>query len=114
MRWFAALSEDVQVEYLRYIMDEVLQGTSAGQRIYEAWAIGDSGPADAWVARMKATYPNLYPSIVLERNRAWVSRITSMLTKKKPSMVVVGLYHLAGPDRLQSLLAQSGLTIRRG
>jgi uncharacterized protein YbaP (TraB family) len=111
LRWFATLTVEQQVEYLQYIMDEVLQGTAIGQRTYEAWAAGDATRANAWVTRMKARYPEVYPSLVLDRNRDWVSRINTMVQSSKPSMVVVGLYHLCGPDRLQNMLQESGLKV---
>lgn len=112
VRWFATFTVEQQVEFLRYTMDEVLQGTTAAQQTYEAWAHGDARPADAWVERLKTRYPEVYSPLVLERNRAWVTRIASMLESRKPSMVVVGFYHLSGPDRLQDMLRSSGFSVK--
>lgn len=113
VRWFGELSPVQDIQYLRYILDEVLVGHEEGQRIYADWAKGQDACAVEWVARMKRLYPELYRSIVIERNRSWISRIQSMLTDRKPAMVVVGLYHLVGPDSIQAQLGSSGLTARR-
>jgi uncharacterized protein len=112
-RWFANLSSAQEVQYLRYILDQILTGHDEGQRVYADWARGkDAGAAD-WVAGMKRHYPELYQSIVITRNQGWVPRIRSMLTQRKPAMIVVGLYHLVGPDSIQAQLRANGLQIRR-
>lgn len=112
-RWFTELSAEQEVQYLRYIVDELLAGHDEGQRIYAAWAKGKDAPATEWVSRMKRLYPELYQSLVLARNQAWVPRIQSMLTQNKPVMVVVGLYHLVGPDCIQAQLRANDLRAKR-
>jgi hypothetical protein len=39
--------------------------------------------------------------------------VRALLEGDRPSMIVVGLYHLVGPDRMQVHLAGSGLRVRR-
>jgi hypothetical protein len=90
-----------EVQYFRYILDEILAGHDEGQRLYADWARGKDARAADWVAKMKQLYPELYRSIVITRNQDWVPRIRSMLTQPKPTMIVVGLYHLVGPDSIQ-------------
>jgi uncharacterized protein YbaP (TraB family) len=112
-RWFGDFSSTQEVQYLRYILDEILTGHDEGQRIYADWARGKDASAANWVAKMKRLYPELYRSIVLTRNQGWVPRIRSMLTQPKPTMIVVGLYHLVGPDSIQAQLRATGLHVRR-
>ena len=112
-RWFSDFSPLQEVQYLRYILDEILAGHDDGQRIYADWARGKDARAADWVARMKRLYPELYRSIVVTRNQGWVPRIQSMLSQPKPSMMVVGLYHLVGADSIQAQLGANGLRVRR-
>jgi uncharacterized protein len=112
-RWFSDLNPAREVQYLRYILDEILSGHDEGQRIYADWAAGKDVRARDWVARMRRLYPELYRSIVITRNQGWVPRIHSMLTQSKPTMIVVGLYHLVGSDSIQAQLRASGLHVRR-
>jgi uncharacterized protein YbaP (TraB family) len=88
-------------------------GHDEGQRIYADWASGKDGRAADWVAKMKQLYPELYQSIVVTRNQGWEPRIRSMLTQPKPAMVVVGLFHLVGPDSIQAQLRTHGLHVKR-
>lgn len=113
-RWFGDFSPVQEVQYLRYILDEILTGHDEGQRIYADWAAGGKDVrAEDWVRKMKRSYPELYRSIVVTRNRGWVARIRSMFSEPKPSMIVVGLYHLVGADSIQVQLRNNGLSVKR-
>jgi uncharacterized protein YbaP (TraB family) len=112
-RWFSDFTPVQEVQYLRYILDEILSGHDEGQRIYADYARGKDVRAADWVARMKRHYPELYRSIVITRNQGWVPQIQSMFTQSKPTMIVVGLYHLVGPDSIQAQLRANGLHVRR-
>lgn len=110
-RWLSELPPAQELQYFRYILDEILIGHQEGQRIYQAWAAGDAAPAAAWVAGMKRRYPALYRTLLVERNLSWASRIRSMLAQQKDVMVDVGLYHLVGPDSIQAKLSANGARV---
>jgi uncharacterized protein len=112
-RWFSDFTPEQEIQYLRYILDEILSGHDDGQRIYADWAGGKDVRAQDWVARMRRLYPELYRSIVITRNQGWIPRIQSMLAQSKPTMIVVGLYHLVGSDSIQVQLRANGLRVRR-
>ncbi len=112
-RWLAGLSPAAEMEYLRYIIDEVLMGQERGQRIYAEWDSGNAAPATAWMSRMARDYPELYRAMDVQRNQLWVPRVHAMLNADLPSMIVVGLYHLVGPDSMLAQLAASGVRLRR-
>jgi uncharacterized protein YbaP (TraB family) len=112
-RWFSDLPPEQEVQYLRYTLDEILTGHDEDQRIYADWAAGKDARAADSVAKLKRLYPELYRTLTVSRNRAWVPLIRSMLTQPKPTMVVVGIYHLVGPDSIQAQLHADGLRVRR-
>ena len=112
-RWLGDFSPVEEVQYLRYILDEILTGHDEGQRIYAEWARGKDARAADWVAKMKRLYPELYRSLIVARNQGWVPRVRSMLAQPKPTMIVVGLYHLVGPDSIQAQLRANGLQVKR-
>ena len=110
-RWFSEFTPVQEVQYLQYILDEILSGHDEGQRIYADWAGGKDGRARDWIARMRRLYPELYRSMVIARNQGWVPRIQAMLTQSKPTMIVVGLYHLVGSDSIQAQLRANSLHV---
>ena len=112
-RWLAELSPTAATQYLLYIIDEVLMGQERGQRIYAEWDRGNAAPATAWMSRMARNYPDLYQAMAVQRNQLWVPRVRAMLNADRPTMIVVGLYHLVGPDSMLVQLAASGARLRR-
>jgi len=112
-RWFAGLSPTAEMQYLLYIIDEVLTGHERGQHIYAEWDSGNSEPARIWMSRMARDYPELYRAINVQRNQLWVPRVHRMLNATRPTMIVVGLYHLVGPDSMLVQLGTSGTRLRR-
>lgn len=112
-RWLAELPPTTEVQYLMYIVDEVLTGRARGQRIYAEWDAGNAAPATAWMARTARHYPQMYRSMTVQRNQQWVPRVRTMMAVDRPSMIVIGLYHLVGPERLQVQLANRGFRVRR-
>ena len=112
-RWLAGLSPTAEMQYLLYIIDEVLTGHERGQHIYAEWDSGNSEPARIWMSRMASNYPELYRAMDVQRNQLWVPRVHRMLTATRPTMIVVGLYHLVGPDSMLVQLGASGARLRR-
>jgi uncharacterized protein YbaP (TraB family) len=112
IEWFAAMTPDQDIQFLRYTLDEVLAGPAEDERIFGAWSRGDAGPATSRLAEMKRDYPELFPKLVVERNIAWIPRFKKMLTDKKPVLVITGLYHLVGRDSLLVRLRAAGMTVR--
>lgn len=112
-RWLAGLSPTTEMQYLLYIIDEVLMGQERGQRIYAEWDRGNVAPATAWISRMARNYPDLYRAMAVQRNQRWVPRVRTMLNDSRPTMIVVGLYHLVGPDSMLAQLAAGGVRLRR-
>lgn len=110
--WFGAMTPEQDVDYLRYTLDHIIAGPAAEDAILADWANGKPGRAAAWIARMKRRYPALDRVIVIDRNRGWVPRIRTMLAQGRPTLVITGLYHLVGPDSVQSQLHAAGLRIR--
>jgi len=102
------MSNEEDVQFLQYTVKQVISGTAESERIYGAWANGNRAPATEFVAEMKRSQPNLYAKHVVERNTNWLPRFAEMQKEAKPSFVVVGIYHMAGPDSLVDYLRQDG------
>jgi uncharacterized protein len=67
--WFGSMSPKQDLQFLRYILDEVLASPSAQAATYTDWGRGDFRRARGVVARIKQLYPELYEILVLDRNR---------------------------------------------
>ena len=111
--WFGTMSPKQDLQFLRYILDEVLASPSAQAATFTDWARDDFRRARGVVTRIKQLYPELYGILVLDRNRKWVPRFKKMLPEKGPTMVVLGHFHLVGSDGVLAQLEAAGMTFRR-
>lgn len=111
MQIIAALPEEVQVSMLMHAVHDIKAGRDRTAPVNEAWLKGDveqiaellHGSDGAWADQQ------VYDAMLVERNRAWVAEIRRLLDEEEGVVVVaVGLGHLAGPDSLQSMLAENG------
>ncbi|WP_419262265.1 TraB/GumN family protein (plasmid) [Caulobacter sp. ErkDOM-C] len=102
------MSKEEDVQFLQYTVKQIISGTAESERIYGAWANGNRDPATEFVAEMKRSQPSLYAKHVVGRNTNWLPHFTEMQKEAKPSFVIVGIYHMAGPDSLVEYLKQDG------
>ena len=109
---YGSLSSDQDLQFLRYTIDNILGSREAEHEDAE-WARGDVALATTSANRFRRRYPDLARVFFLERNRRWVPRIEAMLREAKPSLVIVGNYHLLGSEGVLALLKADGLQPRR-
>jgi uncharacterized protein YbaP (TraB family) len=112
IQFMGEMSAEEDLQFLQYTLDHILEGSTENERVYAAWARGDTKPAAEFVDNMKRTQPDLYAKHVVGRNRNWLPRFTAMQKKAKPSLVIVGLYHMAGPDSLVEQLKADGWRVQ--
>jgi uncharacterized protein YbaP (TraB family) len=110
---YGAFSPAADLQFLRFTLDEILAPPGKTDRENADWGRGQLGPATATVDAASQRYPELYQELFVERNRRWAPRIAAMLEQTAPSLVVVGNYHLLGPDGVLAQLRSSDLQARR-
>jgi uncharacterized protein YbaP (TraB family) len=111
--YFAGFSPAAEVGALLSAVDDIEAGAGAAEREGQAWAAGDLRPDTAAVLRKRSLYPAYYQRILAERNRRWVARIRTMLDAGGQTFLLVGSYHLVGPDSILNLLTDAGMPARR-
>lgn len=78
--------------------------------LIDAWRHGDIGfLEDTMLAEMRK-YPELYKTLVVDRNEAWVEKIKSLTSAEDDYLVVVGALHLVGEDGVPTLLSEIGIS----
>lgn len=112
--WFGGMSPIQETQFLCYAVDGVLLGRSGSEWISSNWLSGRPGPATKFVEHVRRVSPQLHAKLMVHRNIAWVARFEAMLQDPKPTMVVVGLYHLVGPENLLFQLRKAGFEVVGG
>lgn len=103
----------VQREFLLKALDDAQRPADALETFLRSWREGDDEALAEELASEFAGAPELYRSLMLDRNRNWVERISGLLDDSRDYLVVVGALHLVGPDGLPALLAARGLRVTR-
>ena len=86
--------------------DEMMETTVA------AWKKGDLDTLYRDLGKpMKAEAPEMYQTLMVQRNRDWMPVIQSLFDDEYVELVLVGSLHLAGEQSLLKLLTQKGYTV---
>jgi len=114
IRYFADLSERVQVSMLRNSLDDYAKADTVIAALVKDWQHGDvEAIASLENSDMRGKYPLLYRTLLTDRNRRWAQQIARMLQQHQTIFVAVGAAHLAGPDDVQAQLQKLGITVAR-
>lgn len=102
------------------LLDETLQPMDIKNneldQLHALWKVGDViGMEKIVVHKMQKEYPDLYQSINVDRNNAWVPQLQNLLDKNEEQdvLVVVGALHLIGPDGVVKKLQSKGYKVER-
>src|SRR5262245_374760 len=80
--------------------------------IASAWKVGDVAAVEKLALSSLKDSPEVYQSLLVDRNRRWVPKIETC-TQTSRCFVVVGAAHLVGADGLIALLKQKGYTVEQ-
>lgn len=97
-----------QEAMLAAVLDDIDVQASQVRVIAEAWRRGDAPTLERLLLAAFEDSPEMYDRLLVERNRAWVPKVESCLSRPRPCFVVVGAAHLVGKDSLVALLRARG------
>ena len=114
MHFFADLTPDEELGYLRYSIDDAAGGMARFEAIQRAWIAGDDAAVTKLVLdQMHTLSPVFYRRFAVERNQRWVSQIEAMLRTPGVRFVDVGDGHMMGPDGVPALLRKDGWRVEK-
>ena len=111
MEAFSALSEEEQVKMLVEDLGKEAALDEEEDADTRAWVSGRF--EERWDAFIEGLPPVLYEGLIRKRNAAWTEWLGERLKKPGTVLFAVGAGHLAGPDSVQKMLAERGLTAGR-
>lgn len=112
---FAGLSPEAEIAVLRASLDEAGERSDYFDTVAEAWLAGDIETLETRALdEIRAMGPEVYDTLVTDRNRAMAERIQAVMQKGSGRhFVAVGAAHLIGPDSVQRFLAEAGIESER-
>lgn len=107
------LSEEAQRAFLVSTLEDPAAARAEFQAMLAAWTRGDVERIAATFNSDTALSPELRKALLDDRNAKWAEWLKARMDQPGTLMVAVGAGHLAGPQSVQAMLAEKGLTVER-
>ena len=107
----AGMPLPMQKRFLVMTLDESQQLDQELGELVRAWKDGDTATLARLLSAEFDEFPDLYRTLTVDRNRAWVGEITRLLGDRDDYLVVVGALHLVGRDSVVDLLEKQGYDV---
>ena len=114
LRASADLSTDIQLNILTETLEGFNQLGDDMTIVAEQWSVGGTDYlTQELVIPMKSRAPELYTSLLKDRNEKWAEEISDFMDGSGTAFVAVGVSHLLGEDSLLAQLHEQGFKIKR-
>jgi uncharacterized protein YbaP (TraB family) len=110
---FDELTMEEQDRMLAATVRQLDTQKAAVTRLADAWRAGDAAAIEELVLQDFKQEPRLYARLLVDRNRAWVTKIEPLFDRQGRAFVVVGAAHLVGPDGLLAMLTAKGFSVQQ-
>ncbi|QUX91312.1 TraB/GumN family protein [Marinomonas sp. A3A] len=101
-------------DVINYTLSDIKDMPKTMNDLRESWRKGDmEAMADIELKDFKQDYPEVYHSLLVERNDLWMPQIEDMLKDSDVEFIMVGAMHLAGPDSILAKLKAGGYEVTR-
>lgn len=112
--YLAGMGEGNENEFIRLSLDDLDEIDTSMAQMIEAWRSGDDALLNTlFVSDMKVGHPELYQSLLVQRNLNWMPIIESMFLDTDTEFVLVGAAHLVGEDGLLNMLRNKGYQVEQ-
>ncbi len=109
----ADLPTRMQEELLLQTLAELDDMESQIAAIVGAWKTGDTAALDDGMLKSFREYPDLYRTLLINRNKNWLPKIEALIGRNENVMIIVGAAHLTGKDGIIASLKQKGYKVEQ-
>ena len=95
-------------ELVEAALQDVSGLRTALRDLVRAWKGGEVDRLGTLVNGSFDDRPEVYRSVLVERNARWIPKIEALMAGDKPAMVIVGTGHLVGEDSVITMLQDRG------
>lgn len=107
-----SMGEGYESEFVLYSVRDFSQIADSIEGIVQAWRAGDTEALrDEFITPMQADTPELYDSVLVQRNNDWMPQIEAMFDEDGTEFVLVGVAHLVGEHGLIEQLQSKGYEV---
>lgn len=114
LAFIAQLGEGEEDAYLQYSILDIEQLPDVLSKLRENWRSGDMhGMYALAMEDFKAEYPDVYHSILSERNNNWLPELVTLMETPEKEFVLVGTLHMPGENGVLAQLEQQGYSVEQ-
>ena len=110
---FERFSQEDQENFLVKTLENFELVSKNIEGLHEAWKLGSGELIIKFSHEQLKIIPNFFQRLILERNVAWLPKITKLIDRKDSALVAVGTAHLFGGSNIIDLLISAGYNIER-
>ncbi|WP_305982891.1 TraB/GumN family protein [Roseivirga thermotolerans] len=108
-----SMGEGNEDSFVNYSLEDMDDMESAMDEMTKNWRNGSSDLMITQLTEMKNEYPDIYKSIMVDRNNNWMPQIEGFINDEVTEFVIVGALHLHGPDGLLNMLKAKGYKVEQ-
>ncbi|MGM0632021.1 MAG: TraB/GumN family protein [Pseudomonadota bacterium] len=107
-----SMGEGNESEFILYALQDFEESGDQVELMVRQWRSGDMQQLqELFVEDMKASAPESYQSMLVDRNRNWLPTIEQAIRDEDTAMVLVGVAHLPGEEGLLRQLEERGYQV---
>lgn len=109
----ASLGEGIENKIIAYGLQDIENLQKNFDVLANAWRLGDLKEINKLFVSNIREYPQVYDTLLIDRNKAWLSYLEAFSYTPETEFVLVGVAHMAGDSGLISLLQKKGYTVEQ-
>jgi uncharacterized protein YbaP (TraB family) len=114
VEFILALGEEDPDRFIRQSLDDIEKSRGQFEPLLKAWRAGDGATLEReLLADTRRDYPELYRTLFLQRNAAWLPQLEAYIRTPETELVLVGVAHLVGADGLLETLRRRGYAVEQ-
>ena len=102
-----------QGKFLLMSLEESSEMSEQLDGMIGAWRRGDATELAKVLGEEFGDFPDLYQSLIVDRNRNWTAQIRELLDDEDDYLIVVGALHLVGDDSVFEMLSEYDIVARQ-
>lgn len=121
IRWFETIEQQVAFldsfdsgdpdQLINYVLESTAELDAMVDKLHTSWRNGDMQTLASINASEFADYPEVYATLIKDRNDAWMKTIGQLFSNNNVEFVLVGALHLPGKDGLLTQLKAQGYKV---
>ncbi len=114
IEFVVSMGQGYEDDFVEHSIEDLKKTSQMINELIAAWKKGNEDKLyKLFVVQMKSNYPNLYKTLLVERNREWLAKIERYIQTPQNEFVLVGVGHLVGEDGIIEHLRKRGYRIKK-